>query len=114
MNKPTTVISVRGKTPAELLKDPDFVYVGRQCAGWSRSIWGNPWKYPRFRDARDRFEFAMLHVDGEPWDTLRRRLPELAGKRLGCWCGSWEPGQPDIGCHAVVLAELANDLEVAR
>lgn len=104
----TTVISVRGKNPAELLKSPDFVYCGRQCAGWSRSIWGNPWKYPQFRDARDRFEDAIRNGRSGPWPGLRVRLPELRGKVLGCWCGDWEPGWPDIGCHAVVLARLAD------
>lgn len=35
-------------------------------------------------------------------EQLRRRLPELRGKRLACWCPLDQP------CHADVLAELAN------
>lgn len=34
--------------------------------------------------------------------TLLRRLPELRGKDLACWCG---PGDP---CHADVLLDRAN------
>lgn len=34
-------------------------------------------------------------------ETLLRRLPELRGKNLACWCG----GEP---CHADVLLEMAN------
>jgi hypothetical protein len=33
---------------------------------------------------------------------ILRRLPELRGKDLACWC---KPGEP---CHADVLIELAN------
>jgi hypothetical protein len=32
-------------------------------------------------------------------------LPELRGKKLGCWC---KPGP----CHGDVLAELANALDM--
>ena len=38
---------------------------------------------------------------------LRRRLPELRGHDLACWCPLPEPGEPDV-CHAAVLLELAN------
>ncbi len=40
--------------------------------------------------------------DGYPHrNTIVRRLPELRGKNLACWCG-------DKPCHADVLLELAN------
>lgn len=35
-------------------------------------------------------------------DTLVRRLPELRGKNLACFC------PPHLACHADVLLELAN------
>ncbi len=37
------------------------------------------------------------------WSNAKRRLPELRGKNLACWCGLDQP------CHADVLLELAND-----
>ncbi len=35
-------------------------------------------------------------------DTLLRRLPELRGKNLACFCA------PGLACHADVLLEMAN------
>lgn len=140
---PTTVISVRGQDRAALLTDPLFVYVGRKCAGWPASVWGNPWHPEQFRGGTAQcvahYELTMrasvrfLHatddeidaVGDELWSITNglgvdemnrlyqatRRLPELRGKVLGCWCGSWQPGEPDILCHAVVLAKMADALE---
>jgi Domain of unknown function (DUF4326) len=39
--------------------------------------------------------------------VVLRRLPELRGRNLGCYCPQPAPGQPDV-CHAVYLLELAN------
>jgi hypothetical protein len=117
----TTVISVRGRNRAELLADPSFVYVGRRCAGWPASIWGNPFKVasPVWGDpirgdevsdvqtAVERFE-AYLRSNAE----LMARLPELRGKTLGCWCVNWNGrGEPKKSCHAVVLARMINPVE---
>lgn len=83
--------------------------------------WGNPfvpeplrngggWR-PGGRVAEERrrseqcvemFRNKLLHGKGEPWETMRRELPELRGKSLACWC---KPGAP---CHADVLIEVAN------
>ena len=40
-------------------------------------------------------------------------LHELAGPDviLMCWDGDWEPGEPEIACHCVVLLNMANELE---
>jgi len=38
----------------------------------------------------------------EDRDTILRRLPELRGKNLACFC------RLDLACHADVLLELAN------
>lgn len=48
--------------------------------------------------------FAVDALDGYPIrNELIRRLPELKGKNLACWCSLDKP------CHADVLLELAND-----
>lgn len=133
LEMPTTVISVRGRDRDALLADPDFVYVGRACYGWPASRWGNPSRRgmtPREakrvpsilpwgafteadRDeemtARDLVECYRKWLAAQP--PLRAEISGLVGKRLGCWCGSWEPGKPEILCHAVVLAKAANALE---
>lgn len=127
MSKPTSVISVRGRSRSELLALPDFVYVGRRCAGWPASIWGNPFKHGPdgvdvdFRRVslgwyKDRahlrcpVELYRLWVLAMP--NLARRLPDLRGRVLGCWCGDWRPPMPEIGCHAVVLARMAEEAGV--
>lgn len=97
----TTVITVRSRDRAALLADPSFVYVGRRCAGWLASPWGNPFKGP---EAVSRFAEWLGRNE-----KLLSRLPELKGKTLGCWCGTWKPGEPEIPCHAVVLAKLADE-----
>jgi hypothetical protein len=142
--RPTTVVSVRGKTPADFAADPLFVYCGRAVPrrGWRASPFANPYRADRLRtghpilvrmgmetpeelaaDAVALFE-AMLRPpaayqlpDDDPrvdrrFVEMRRLLPTLRGKRLGCWCGAWQPGQPDIGCHAVVIARFADALSV--
>lgn len=118
MSKRTTVMSVRGLSREELEADPDFVYVGRSMPrqGWKDRGFGNPFNFKRYPDAADRFARALgAAIRGElsppVFCEMARRLPELRGKVLGCWCGDWKPGDPEIGCHAVALAKAANASE---
>lgn len=134
----TSVISVRGRNKDYLLLDPNFVYVGRRCAGWPDSIWGNPWRVgkpggrrsSRFQpksecyvstaeEAVERFERhlrnAMEHPPAivvDPFGRMASCLPLLRGKKLGCWCCDWKSSdvQPAKPCHAIVLAKLADSL----
>ncbi len=126
----TTVISVRGQDRKALQADSSFAYVGRRCAGWPDTPWGNPFRVDRLGlridfgrvDLRWWAEAATVDPAHSPieravdlykqWFTqcrvdLVKRLPELAGKRLGCWCCCWAPGDPFQACHAIVLATLA-------
>lgn len=49
------------------------------------------------------FVIACDALDGYPYrNEMVRRLPELRGKDLACWCSLDKP------CHADVLIELAN------
>lgn len=74
------------------------VYVGRP------TCWGNPYE----RDDIGSSELLVaLYRDWISGDSrsaaiARRRLPELRGRDLLCWC---PPGDP---CRADVLLELAN------
>lgn len=120
----TAVISVRGRDLQELARDPSFVYVGRRCGGWKFSPFGNPYVVGRHGPRGDclrRFEADMDNAIEEIrlgvcrdksasryfWN-MAKALPSLEGHTLGCWCGFWEPGGPDLDCHAVVLWRLAN------
>lgn len=76
------------------------VYIGRPAPrhGLAGSIWANP-----FRIGPDGTREQVIAKYRE-WVVrqphLMRRLPELRGKILGCWC------RPHA-CHGDVLVELA-------
>jgi len=81
------------------------VYVGRlpapadAPAAGSDGFWGNPFKEGRDGTRAEVVEKYERWLLTQP--QMLRRLPELRGKRLGCWCA------PKT-CHADVLARLAN------
>jgi hypothetical protein len=62
-------------------------------------------------DAKTSVELCRSYILASP--TLRVRLPQLKDKVLGCWCGSWRPGEPEIDCHAVMLAKIVNQMSAA-
>jgi hypothetical protein len=84
----------------------DVVYVGRAQyqGGWrlARSPWANPFRAQKVGGAA---EAVRLYAEWLPQQAeLMRRLPELYGKRLACWC-------PDeLPCHARGLAALVERL----
>jgi hypothetical protein len=78
-----------------LKKEPYDVRIDRE------SKWGNP-----FKIGPDGDRVAVI-AKYEKWlktqPELMRALPELKGKRLGCWCA------PNL-CHGDVLARLVGAL----
>jgi hypothetical protein len=126
----TKVINVKGRNRAELLADPNFVYVGRRTRnGWPESPWGNPFATSQFEgsDFSRQYEavawFTCLVIDpgiGSASEALRAKrdfirahFHELGGKTLGCWCCDLVEGPlcgygPGELCHAVILARLAD------
>jgi hypothetical protein len=69
--------------------------------------WGNPYKVDGSRiqtpqEAANAFEYFMGCGVGRPVE-LKRRLHELRGKNLACWCPIGSP------CHADVLLRIANE-----
>lgn len=77
------------------------VYIGRG------SIWGNPFRLPRHHTDADRsrvLEHYERHLLASP--ELMARLPELRGKRLGCFCAP-------KACHGHVLKRYAEPWEPA-
>jgi hypothetical protein len=78
------------------------VYIGRAMyqGGWSLpgSKWANPFRL--LRDQSNRVQVLVdyeNHVRSTP--ELMGALPELGGKRLGCWCAP-------LPCHGDVLVRL--------
>jgi uncharacterized protein DUF4326 len=94
------VVNVR--TPA-----PFDVYVGRPHWRFHACGWGNEFPMGR-RSTRE-------ESVGRFWDALEgdeerraRARRELRGKLLACWCF------PPLLCHGLVLAWIANDLDVEQ
>lgn len=69
------------------------VYIGRP------SKWGNPFEIGKHGTREQVIELYRNHVMRSP--RLMKALPELKGKRLGCYC------KPKA-CHGDVLARLAD------
>jgi hypothetical protein len=97
----TTVVNLKGHRD-----DPDFadvVYVGRAMhrGGWhlQASPLACPWRPGPDLTRADMVVKYRDYLLGRP--DLLALLPDLRGKRLGCWC-------VPLLCHAMVIAELAD------
>ena len=69
------------------------VYIGRP------SKWGNPFEIGPDGTRDEVIAKYRTWIQTQP--ELMAALPELQGKRLGCWCSP-------KACHGDVLCELAN------
>jgi Domain of unknown function (DUF4326) len=97
----TSVVNLKGHRD-----DPSFadvVYVGRAMhrGGWqlAASALANPFRLGRDGDRDEIIAKYRGYLIGRP--DLLALLPELRGRRLGCWCAP-------LPCHADVIAELAD------
>jgi hypothetical protein len=98
----TTVVHLK-RSKGVVVQDCD-VYIGRNIymGGWSlkQSKWANPFS---IRQSGSREASVTLY---ERWvrekPDLLECLPELVGKRLGCWCS------PEL-CHGDVLIKLMKE-----
>ena len=70
------------------------VYIGRP------SIWGNPFVIGRDGTREEVIEKYRTYIISGAGRHLLASLPELVGKRLGCYCA------PEA-CHGDVLVSLA-------
>jgi len=82
-------------------KEPYDVYIGRAAprAGLKASVWGNPFvigKDGTREEVMEKYRSWLLYNT-----ALIKRLPELKGKILGCWCA------PEA-CHGDILSAMAN------
>jgi len=87
-----------------IYKEDYDVYIGRgKCRKTGLvSPWGNPFHMAREEDREAVVLLYEVYIRNNP--ELMRRLPELKGKRLGCYC------KPKA-CHGDVLVKLVNELE---
>lgn len=91
----TTVVHVR---------DGYDVYVGRAVPRrkFKASRWGNPYRVSEFTPEHCLRRYREYVLD-QP--DLLDALPELVGKRLGCWCKK-KGHEP---CHGDVLVALLKE-----
>lgn len=91
-----------------------FVKVDNGRVRWppQDSIWANPYKvqsgpvatgYTRDEAIQLYRAYIMRKLDADP--ELRKKLLELRGKTLGCWCVG-DNDCESITCHGQVLIEL--------
>jgi len=73
------------------LKKPFDIYIGRP------SKWGNPFRIGRNGTREQVIDKYRHWITTQP--KLLAALPELKGKRLGCWCHP-------LPCHGDVLVDL--------
>jgi hypothetical protein len=103
----TTVVNMAGHRD-----DPafaDVVYVGRPMyrGGWrlAGSPLANPFRVGVDGDREQVIANYREHLLARP--DLLALLPDLRGKRLGCWC-------KPLACHADIIAELADQVTAHR
>ena len=96
----TTVVHLKRKA-GQVVQDCD-IYIGRACnmGGWQlpQSKWRNPYSVKQYGDQALPMYEAYLRSN----PALLADLPELVGKRLGCWCA------PNP-CHGHILLKLLRE-----
>ncbi len=73
------------------------VYIGRASRGTRHSKWANPFKIGPDCTREQAIARYEKHLRLHP--ELMAALPELKGKRLGCWCAP-------LACHGDILVKL--------
>ena len=98
-----TVVRIRRRRGA-VVQGCD-VYIGRRATqgGWAlpESVWANPYGLRSGRSREESLALYEQYVRSRP--GLLEALPNLAGKRIGCWCTP----QP---CHGDVLVRIFQEL----
>jgi hypothetical protein len=85
-------------------KEPFDVYIGRGRG----SVWGNPFKMEEYggrEEVIEKYKQWLIFGEGRP---LLKRLGELEGKTLGCWCADYGGLSAGDGliCHGQILLKL--------
>jgi hypothetical protein len=105
-NKSPVVVHLK-RSGGQVVQDCD-VYIGRACnmGGWhlQQSDWANPFPTSKFtrEEAVKKYRAWLLTRP-----DLIARLPELAGKRLGCWC-------KPLACHGDAIVEIYDSLYTSK
>jgi len=94
----TTVVNVKNGEKFD-------VYIGRECYGYSGSIFANPFKIGISGTRQEVIEkykrYIRKRIDMEP--GYRQKVLALKDKKLGCWCSP-------LPCHGDVLIEIIEEM----
>jgi len=103
---PPTVVKVRQDKTAPFDEYIGDEYKHRETKEvvYEKSIWANPYN-KEYRRGEITLEesLAKYEADIRSCPDLMAKIPDLAGKRLGCWC---KPKK----CHGDVLVKLFKEL----
>lgn len=110
---PTVVINLKGRLrdygPRLATAPEGVVYVGRRLTmgGWGLAghPLSNPYSVRQCGSPAEAVDRYRAHLASRP--DLLALVPTLRGKTLACWC-------VPAPCHALVLAELADDPRQTR
>lgn len=118
------VINLRPKfnNLKEWIADPSNVYIGRAGVVFidrvrfpsQSSLWANPYKIGKDGTRNEvllKFETYIRQKLNN--DNFRKKLLELKGKNLGCWCVSrvCSHENHDIVCHGQILTKILDEYE---
>jgi hypothetical protein len=95
----TTVVNISNTPDFNPKVNDGDVYIGRYNPKFGASIWRNVFKLTDY-PIKESLRLYKIQILSRP--DLLARLPELKGKRLGCWCA------PDR-CHGDVLVQLIEE-----
>jgi len=79
-----------------------YLYIGRgdRFKRWNESVWHNPYRIGRHGTRDEVCDAYRAYLLGSP--ELMARLPETAGKVLGCWCYP-------LRCHGMEILRLQQE-----
>lgn len=82
------------------------VYIGRfnKTYNVEQSIWANPFVIGKDGSREEVIEKYRLWINSQP--ELLKKLPEIKGKTLACWCS------PTYDCHGRILEELSSSKNI--
>jgi hypothetical protein len=122
MEPRTTVVHLKRKNGVEVVSCDTYIGRAMYQGGWRLpgSKWANPFKLDQHGSRAAVLLAYETHVRKSP--ELMAALPELRGKRLGCWCVGprclvcHRPRGAcgHLSCHGEVLVMLLEELEAAE
>lgn len=100
---PVQCVPTRPASRHDRASEHDVIYVAREShrTGRLSSKWCNPFKVHEY-GREEAIRRYSAHLDSSP--DLLRDLPQLAGRKLECWC------KKDEDCHADVIIKKFTEL----